>query len=83
MYLLDTRNLKKYITEIIYLNLLNGYGLIILIIYQMITNFNDLETKVKNFQNNKNEINNDEICVSGNTSKLITQVINNVLQEKD
>ena len=50
---------------------------------QMITNFNDLETKVKNFQNNKNEINNNEICVSGNTSKLITQVINNVLQEKD
>ena len=50
---------------------------------QMITNFNDLENKVANFQNNKSEINNNEICVSGNTSKLITQIINNVLQEKD
>lgn len=50
---------------------------------QMIDNFNDLETKVVNSQNNKNEINNNEICVNGNTSELITQIINNFLQEKD
>ena len=49
---------------------------------QMIDNFNDLETKVVNSQNNKSE-NNNEICVNGNTSELITQIINNVLQEKD
>ena len=49
----------------------------------MINNFDDLETKIVNFKNSKDESNNHEICVNGKTSELITQVINNILKEKD
>ena len=48
----------------------------------LITNYDDLETKITDVKNKKCEIMNDKICVNGKASELIIEIVDNILKEK-
>ena len=49
----------------------------------LITNYDDLETKITDVKNKKCEIMNDKICVNGKASELIIEIVDNILKEKN